>query len=138
MSLLSKNAILGASDLASEVLSVPQWGGDVRIRELTAHERSVFEKDAMAGKEIDWVDYKVRMVCICVVDEANERIFSDEDRDAVGKRSPAAIDLVFNAITALNKLGNAATDEAEKASAVTQADGSTSNSPGDLDTPTPT
>ncbi len=43
MGLLTKDDILGADDLATEDVEVPEWGGCVRVRALTGTERDAFE-----------------------------------------------------------------------------------------------
>lgn len=43
MPILNRLDILGSDDLHLEKISVPQWGGDLFVRILTAAERDAFE-----------------------------------------------------------------------------------------------
>ena len=44
---LSKEQILQADDLKTETVEVPEWGGDVLLRELRGRERDAFEEGSM-------------------------------------------------------------------------------------------
>ena len=41
MALLSKEQILKSDDLKSEIVAVPEWGGDVKVRVMTGTELSL-------------------------------------------------------------------------------------------------
>ena len=45
--LLSKEAILAAQDVVTELVEVPEWGGSVRVRGLTGAERDAFEGETI-------------------------------------------------------------------------------------------
>ena len=50
MSLLSKAAILAADDLPTIDIAVPEWGGSVRIRALTAGQREELEAEIIHAR----------------------------------------------------------------------------------------
>lgn len=136
MNLLSKEAILQAQDLVTKDVVVSAWGGTVRLRMLTAAERTNLEAQLADG--LAWAKFKAKLISLAAVDEEGKRLFSDEDIDALTSKSGTVIDLLFVEANDLNKMSSLDTDNAEKESAAAQADGSTSSSPGDLDTPTQT
>ena len=43
MALLSKADILGCNDIPTELVEVPEWGGSVKVRGMTAGERDRFD-----------------------------------------------------------------------------------------------
>ncbi len=47
--MLSRDQILGASDLPTETVDVPEWGGQVIVRSMTGAERDRFELSLYSG-----------------------------------------------------------------------------------------
>lgn len=108
MGLLSREAILGAEDLPSEQVTVPEWGGDVRVRSLTGTERDAFEQTCYTGRGADrkenFSNLRARLVALAVVDDEGKRVFADNDVLALGRKSAAALDRVFSVAQRLNGL----------------------------------
>lgn len=127
MNLLTKGAILGANDLQTVDVPVPEWGGPVRVRTLTALERVRFNEANTKAGLTDMAAFQGLLVIATVVDEAGQPIFDASDLEALNQKSSAAVDRVFQKAIELNGMGNKAVDDAEKESAVTQASGSDSN-----------
>lgn len=114
---LSKADILSADDLPAETVKVPEWGGAVRVRSLTGAERDAFEASMFEGTgkkaRMNSANLRARLVALCVVDEAGERLFADEDVEALGAKSAAALDRVFSAAQRLNGFTSADVEELE-------------------------
>jgi hypothetical protein len=103
--LLSAAAILAADDLPTREVDVPEWGGTVRIRAMTAAEREELEHELL-GSQRDgriapqfWREKHVAAFCI---DGEGKRIFTDADAKKLAAKSGAALDRVFMAINSLN------------------------------------
>ena len=100
MEYLTKEQILQADDLEMEVVEVPEWGGSVLVRGLTGTERDAFEGSiiVLKGKRssMNMRNVRAKLVARSVVDEFMERLFSDADVEALGKKSAAALDRVFS------------------------------------------
>lgn len=97
MTLLSKSQILAAADLVTEDVEVPEWGGTVRVRAITAAERDAFETSVVGdgkGKR-NLVNLRARLVALAIVDDAGQRLFSDGEAEALGGKSGAAMDRVY-------------------------------------------
>lgn len=96
---LTRDAILKAQDLPVEEVEVSEWGGVVRVRGLTGAERDAFEQSIVEqrGKNtrMNLRNIRAKLVALTVVDENGNRIFSDEDAEALGKKSAAALDRIF-------------------------------------------
>jgi hypothetical protein len=101
--MLDRDAILNVVDLKPEVVEVPEWGGSLYIRMLTASERDKFEASCVGtGKKQNLTNIRARLVVLCACDEAGERLFTDGDAEALGRKSAAAVDKVFGACSKLN------------------------------------
>ena len=124
MARLSKEVILAALDLPLETVSVPEWGGEVLVRGMTAFERDEFEKslmkegDAEEGKPAkpvyDPSNMRARLCALCMVDENGTLLFSAADAAALGKKSGAALDRVFQVARRLSGLGEKDLEQAVK------------------------
>jgi hypothetical protein len=105
MALLSKHDIMTVDDLKVEEVSVPEWGGSVLVRTLTARERDEFESstvDKKSGKP-NLENFRAKLVGLCLVDENGKRLFeSRADVTMLGNKSVAALQRVFNKAQELN------------------------------------
>jgi hypothetical protein len=115
---LSKEQILAAADLKFEVVAVPEWGGDVRIRSMTGSARDEFEAAMFAAKGPDETlnlqNVRARMISLSVVDEQGVRLFSEADIQALGEKSGAALERVYARCTKLNAISKADVGELVK------------------------
>ncbi len=104
MAFLSKNAILSAEDFEYAVVSCPEWGGDIRVRGLTAADQQYITKLSKAEKQDEMT---LAIFMRGVVDENGERIFTDSaDRDELKKKSFAVIERCVRKIAELTGRGD--------------------------------
>jgi hypothetical protein len=128
MAMLSRDAILAADDLEKELVSVPEWGGDVWVRCMTATERDEWEASVVTmdnkgqNPKADLRNIRAKLVVRCVIDEAGVRVFGEEDTVALGAKSAAALDRLYAVAARLSKiskedekelLGNSDADQPE-------------------------
>ncbi len=115
--LLTRAAILAAEDLPTETADVPEWGGKVRIRTMTAVARDEWEKrfigkdDNAAARDAAWTNIRASLAARCIVDDDHKRVFADEDVAELGKKSSVALERVFEACRRLNALTKADVQE---------------------------
>lgn len=106
--ILTREDILARDDRRYEVVEVPEWGGSVRIRTLSARERDEFEESILRrrGQAVEVVmrGMRVRLAALCMVDEQGNRLFSDDEVEVLADRSAAAIERVFEAAARLNRI----------------------------------
>lgn len=102
MTFLTKEQILTADDLPTEEVEV--WGGTVLVIALSAQERENLRL-SMGENENDLLQVMVKLVSLVVVDENKNRVFSEEDVEALAKKSAKEIDKVFAAAQKLSGLG---------------------------------
>ena len=102
MTTLTRDAILGADDLETEEVEVPEWDGTVWVRTLTGKERDRFEADCIAKRngqlesaDVNLDNVRARLVVLACVDSKGESLFTPEDVDALGRKSGAALNRVF-------------------------------------------
>jgi hypothetical protein len=123
VAILGREQILAADDIRRELVEVPEWGGSVWVRGMTGRERDDYEAGAFTIKpdpqggrpEVvpseDGV--RARLVAFCCVDEAGQRIFSEEDAKVLGQKSAAALERVFDVGRRLSGVGADALQDAE-------------------------
>lgn len=133
MSLLSKSAILGASDLKVEDVPVPAWGGTVRVRTMNGIERDAFRASLAAaegeGAALPIGKFSAALLVATCVDESGQRLFDDHDMAALQAKSAASLDAPAAVAMRLNGLGGSAVEAAVKNSASGQSDDSGSGLP---------
>lgn len=110
MARLTRDEIRGLVDLPVEVVVVPEWGDtDIRVRGMTGRERDQFEGwiAEMRGSEVqvDMKNARARLVVLCCVDEAGEKIFELGDEKWLGDKSGAALDRIATVAMRLSGMG---------------------------------
>lgn len=127
--LLNRDAILGASDLTTEDVPVPEWGGTVRVKALNGMERDDYEAGLASQRkdgsiEVTLRNARARLASLAIVDEAGARVFTDDDVLLLSTKSAAALDRVFEAASRLAGLGDKDLEELTGNSGATASAGS--------------
>jgi hypothetical protein len=120
--LLSRDEILGVEDLPVELIDVPEWGGQLRLRgptvaELDEWDDSVTQRKVEDGKVTitqDFKNHKAKLVVKCLVDEDGDRLFIDEDAERLGRKSPKVISRIYQRLMVLCGRAEEAQKEIEK------------------------
>lgn len=102
-----KEELLGLDDRKVAEVVVPEWGGrTVRVAAMSAADRDSWELEAYLERKGGGraANVRARLVARCLVDEAGERVFADEDIAALGKKSAKALDRLFDVAQRLNGL----------------------------------
>ena len=130
MGYLTKDDILGAADISTTTVEVPEWGGSVLVRPLTGEERDAFEESMLSGqgknRKVTLANVRAKLVARCVVDESGDRLFSDGDIARLGKKSAAALNRVYEAASKASGLSEADVEELAGNSSSTDGAGSSS------------
>lgn len=103
-----------------EEVQVPEWGGSVFVRELSAAERDAFEtsmvqldrKGKVQGHNL--ANVRARLAVFALCDEHGERMFGDGDAEALGELSASALQRVFEVAQRLSGISNEDVEELEK------------------------
>lgn len=107
MALLTKQQILAAQDLATETVAVPEWGGEVVVATLSRADYDAYE-DSLSKRvgrkvESNLQNFTARLCALCVVDAAGKRLFDEADVAALGAKSSAALQRVYDVALRLNR-----------------------------------
>lgn len=111
--MLTRKDILGLDDLQYEDVPVPEWGGTIRMRGMTAADRDEFElavMDLKPGK----VQVRALVVMLCAIDDKGQRLFRREDVELLGAKSFSVMNRLHQVAVRLSGLGPGAVDRAEK------------------------
>jgi len=115
---LTRDQILAKDDLRFEDVDVPEWGGSVRVRELRASEREVFERRVFAAGSAPSVslpktlgDLRVSLVVKCLVDPSTgSRLFKDEDAKDLNEKSATVIARLFSVCSRISGISQEVVD----------------------------
>jgi len=115
---LTREAVLAISDLKTELVSVPEWGGSVTVQGLTADERDDFEATCVKTRgrkaEVNLRNFRAKLVARTCHQEDGTRLFTDDDAAALGQKSGAAINRIFEVAARLSGLTEADLEELAK------------------------
>lgn len=121
--LLSAEQILAADDLKPEFVPTPEWHADpeagVLVRGLTGEERDGWEKEnfnfANSGKtEFTGKNMRARLCARCICDEKGKALFSSGQITALGRKSAAPLDRIYDKAVELSGIRAQDQEEAEK------------------------
>lgn len=112
--MLTKDDILNKKDLKTKTVKVPEWGGDVKVSELSGYMRDQYELYSVNAKASDKRNIRAAYAAFTIVDENGDLMFTPEDIEKLGRKSGKALDRIFEAAEELNKLYSAVEDEAKK------------------------
>lgn len=111
MAILTKEQILAADDLPRESVEVPEWGGEVLVRALTAGERDAFEAELTErrGKqiEVNLRDVRAKLCSRAICDGDGKRLFTDQEVQTLAAKSASALTRVFEVAQRLSGLTGA-------------------------------
>lgn len=103
MAVLGREAILSADDTHYEEVPVPEWQPDgvVRLRSISGTQRDQYESSLVdqRGREqkMNLRNARTKLIVLCAVDEDGRLLFTAEDINALGRKSAAPLDRLFDA-----------------------------------------
>ncbi len=111
-----RDQIIAANDIESEELEIPAWGVTLEIRSMDGRSRTRLIKSAAnPDGTIDLERLYPEIAILCAHDPATgERVFTEEDREALLSKSAAALELVALTGMKVSGMTQNATDEAGK------------------------
>lgn len=100
--MLNRDDILAAVDLPRESVAVPEWGGTVMVKTLTGRERDRFELSCQGATRDN---IRATLAALACCDENGVPLFTPADIPALGEKSAAALDRIFDVAARLNRIG---------------------------------
>lgn len=105
--MLNKDDILSKIDLKKEKITVPEWGGDIFVSEMTADARDQWEQDIIQKDEKGNLrSARAKLLIATVCDEKGNLLFSPHDVVQVGKLSAKTVQKIIAVAQRLNGLGD--------------------------------
>lgn len=104
--LLTRDAILAASDLPQTQVEVPEWGGVVTVACLSGKDLAAWQDEQGEGIKTgtDGLRVMASLIIRCTVDMDGNRLFTDAHADALMAKGTAALRRVFTAALKVNAL----------------------------------
>ena len=116
MTYLSRDTILQREDIKTEDVEVPEWGGTVRVRGMSGVERDAFEASLIEQPvangqrkrrrqqttKTNMANVRAKLCAWCIVDKDGARMFADADIVALGAKSAAALDRIYDVASDLS------------------------------------
>ncbi len=113
-----RDKILQCADVEEELVHVPEWDCSILVRGMTGDKRSKLIQECVKvnaktkQSKTDLEKMFPIMIIECAFDpDTKERIFSDEDRGALSKKSAKALDRVFKVASALSGMEDEIEDQ---------------------------
>jgi hypothetical protein len=100
---LSAADILGANDVHTVDVEVPEWGGFITLRTLTAGEAILVSERLKSGQR----DAAIQVLAMCAVDSEGNLLFTEEDVIRLRSKSLKAVMRVQDAALKLNGMKEA-------------------------------
>lgn len=114
--MLTKEQILAASDLPFDVVHIPEWDGDVRVRAMTGGERDAYDQWCYHNaKGADTVkNIRAGLLAFTICGDDGKLLFSTAEIEVLTGKSGSALDRLFDAARKLNRVHTDAVESAEK------------------------
>jgi len=122
--MLDRDQILAAKDIKSDVVSVPEWGGEVMVYGLTLEEKDKWNNSLVVDGKADMRGATAALCALSMRNEDGVALFTIGDVEALQSKSSAAMDRVFQVAQKLSGLGVEEIEEAVKNSEATQTEDS--------------
>ncbi|MGQ4513700.1 hypothetical protein [Streptomyces sp. DW26H14] len=129
---LSRDAILGASDVQIETVDVPEWGDKVHVKGLTGRELDDYQnslRKIVRDQVVVQPNAHSKLLVKALVDERGDRLFGDKDVDALARKSGRVLDRLWDVAARLSGITDEEQEEIEGNSDAALSGDSTSDSP---------
>ena len=122
--MLSKKQIIAAKDIESEIVPVPEWGGEVTVQGLSLAEKDKWTECILVDGKANMSGATALLCALCIRGEDGERLFSSDEIGLLDAKSASAIDRVFQVAQRLSGIGQEDIEETVKNSEAIQTEDS--------------
>jgi hypothetical protein len=103
VSLLTRDQIFAAPPLAYEDIEIAEWGGVVRLREMTAGEQQIYAALLLDEQQrLDLTNYEAKLLTCTICDEAGALLFAPGDIGALSRLAAEPIGRLWKIAASLN------------------------------------
>ena len=132
---LTRDQFLAGPVLAHEDVEVPELGGTVRVREMTAGEQQAYIRlISPDGSGVDLDNFQAKLITCTLCNESGALLLAPGDVGAVAALSAAVVDRVWEAARRVNRIDVDGLEALGKARSAPSG-GSSSASPSSSDAP---
>lgn len=134
MGYLSGQQLLEAKDVVIEEVDVPEWGGVIRIKvmsaaELDSYEKSLVEIKSFKEQKPNITNRRAKLLVRCICDEEGRRLFNDAQTDDLGRKNGLILERLHKVAQRLNKIDDESVEELKKNYAATLTSDSATDLP---------
>lgn len=112
---LGRDAIIDANDRTYGEVDCPEWGGKVRIRNLSGTQRDAYEASLVQGRsndrQLNLANARAKMLVLAIVDGEGRQLFTADDVRALGRKNAAPIERIFDAARKLSGMSQEDVDK---------------------------
>lgn len=110
---LNKHQIYAAVDFKTEMVDIPEWGGEIEIRTMSVGQK--FEYDNfIEEKKPTMQELALYVIKKCCIDDQGKLMFTDEDDQLLLEKSVQSLMRLFDACVALNRQRASDVEDAAK------------------------
>ena len=122
-----RSKVLESDDIEEEIITIPQWGIDLLVKGMSGSDRAKFLKRSSTAGEVDLERFYPELVIATCFDpeDPEHKVFEPADRDALGKKSGAALELVATLALRLSGMGPKSIDTVVESLSEAPSEGST-------------
>ncbi len=104
---LTADDVFAADDITTEKMYIPEWKGNVYIRQSTGRDQDKFESE-FRGKNggPNLMHARARLVATSLYTVKGEKMFTDEQIVKLSNKSGAVLNRIIDRITAINNITN--------------------------------
>lgn len=115
MAILNKKQILEAPDIKTELVPVPEWGGEVYVKGMSGAERDQFEGSLIQqrgkAQRMNLENIRAKLASLTICDKDGKRLFSEADVKALSEKSAGALQRIFTVAQKLSGISDSDVDE---------------------------
>jgi hypothetical protein len=110
--LLNKQQIRDIDDLPSKIVHMPEWGGDIKIRTMSAKHRIEFEKlNVNAKTELETI---INLIMFSCVNQDDSLMFDKNDFEFLSSKSAKSLMRIFEEAVGMSTLTEKKLEEKAK------------------------
>tara|TARA_R110000822_G_scaffold275773_1_gene397878 strand:+ start:12643 stop:12987 length:345 start_codon:yes stop_codon:yes gene_type:complete len=110
---LNKHQIYAAVDFKTEMIEIPEWGGEIEIRTMSVGQK--FDYDIfVAEKKPTMQELSLYLIKKCCIDDQGKLLFTDEDDEFLLAKSVDSLMRLFEACVDLNRQRASDVEDAAK------------------------
>ena len=111
MAFLTLDQIKTADDIKQNIVEIPEWGGDVKIKCMSGRLRNNLEQKVASNAPHG--DIKMLVITSCCLGEDGNPLFTPADKKWLVEKASSPIETLFVEICKISGMGKEAFEEAE-------------------------